>query len=143
MALHASWTCMVQGMFIKRHQIPNASRIGAVFRPEDLVVGGEVLVYGRKITIDAVDGFTRAHLQQLGIPLAPDQASPSNHLITKHQPGHLHVLATGLLHTWCRTAKYPVPPALVGPRSGKCYGVQAIPSGGVRCQAAQGQASKP
>lgn len=78
----------MQGMFLKRHQIPDVSRGGAVFRPEDLLVGGEVLIYGRRIKIDAVDKFTRTYLQQQGIPLEPDQPSPSNPLITKHQPGH-------------------------------------------------------
>lgn len=76
-------------MFIKRHQIPNASHGGAVFTPEDLLVGGEVLIYGRKVTIDAVDGFTRAYLQKQGVDVKPDQPSPSNYLITKHQQGRL------------------------------------------------------
>ena len=76
-----------QGVLVKRHRVPHLGRgDGAFIQPEDLLVGGQVALYGRTITITGADAFTRARMQQqLGITLAPDMQSPQS----PHNPAHV------------------------------------------------------
>lgn len=72
---------------MKRHRIPQAGRgDGAFIQPQDLLVGGQVTISGRTITITGADAFTRTYVQQqLGMTLAPDMQSPQS----PHNPAHV------------------------------------------------------
>ena len=47
------------GAFLKRAHMPNEDKGGRTFLKEDLKVGGEVTIFGRKFHIYDCDGFTR------------------------------------------------------------------------------------
>ena len=51
----------VQGIFVKRHQIPKAD--GQPYSIDDIRVGEDVRFYGREIRVVDCDDFTRAYLK--------------------------------------------------------------------------------
>ena len=54
-----------QGQLIRRHRFPKPD--GGYMTYEDLMVGGELAVYGRHIAITDCDGFTRQHYEEAGM----------------------------------------------------------------------------
>ena len=65
----------VQGILLKRHKISGTS--GRQLAPEDLQIGQTVTAYGRVYHITSVDAFTRQHLAERGITVAPDEQIPA------------------------------------------------------------------
>jgi len=63
-----------QGVFIKRHRIPKANNEYVCL--DDLMIGGELLVYGRVFRIYDVDDFTRQFFNQNGVDMGPPEEVP-------------------------------------------------------------------
>lgn len=78
-----SIACYVpQGTFIKRHRIPRKD--GAPYKAADLVVGTEVVMYGRTFYIVGIDTSTRCYLEGLGISMAADEIYPQSPYDIRH-----------------------------------------------------------
>ena len=63
-----------QGVIVRRHRVPKTE--GEFFTVDDLCVGAELPIYGRKYRLTAADGFTRAFFEQNGAPLDADEDTP-------------------------------------------------------------------
>merc|ERR1719379_241461 len=63
-----------QGTLIRRHRFPGPS--GERLKPEDLLVGMDLNVYGKNIRVIDCDAFTRAYFQQLDPPVEQGDALP-------------------------------------------------------------------
>lgn len=65
-----------QGTFVKRHRIPKPS--GDPYDWTDLVVGGEITIYGRTLRIVDCDAFTRGFYESQGFDQAAAEEYPSD-----------------------------------------------------------------
>jgi len=76
-----------QGVFLKRHRIPgDAGHVGL----SNLVVGGQVSLYGRTFHIYACDPFTRHFLGEQGIEVAEDmELSSAQEPIEEYRLAHM------------------------------------------------------
>jgi hypothetical protein len=64
-----------QGVIVRRHRVPKSEK-GDFFTVDDLFVGAELPIYGRKYRLTGADGFTRAFFEVNGAPLDPDEDTP-------------------------------------------------------------------
>ena len=69
-----------QGTFVKRHRIPKPS--GEPYDWTDLVIGGEVTIYGRTLRIVDCDAFTRGFYSTQGFEQGPPEDYPSDEYST-------------------------------------------------------------
>lgn len=60
-----------QGTLIRRHRFPGPE--GGFLTPEDLIVGGDLNIYGRNIRIVDCDQFTREYYQSGGLEQGPPE----------------------------------------------------------------------
>ena len=67
---------LLQGIFLKRHEIPKPD--GQPYTERDIRVGDNVSMYARVFRIVDADGFTRDYLAQQGINLSPAEAIPAD-----------------------------------------------------------------
>ena len=72
-----------QGVLVRRHQVPRDEQ-GHMFAVDDLWIGAELPIYGRRYRLTAADAFTRAFYQQNGAPLEADEQTPLDPFARKH-----------------------------------------------------------
>ncbi len=86
---------------MKRHHIPKPD--GSAYKPRDLAVGAEVIMYGRTFYIIGIDAHTRCYLERLGISMAPDQSYPESPYDTKLASLHSTGMNNATLHVTSKT----------------------------------------
>lgn len=67
-----------QGTFVKRSLIPK-DRKGNVYTLDDLRFGAELTIYGRTFRVIDCDGYTRRHMDGLGVDLGAPEDYPYDH----------------------------------------------------------------
>jgi len=72
-----------QGAFLKRQIVMKADGSGQCVGPRDLIVGTNIMIYGKNIRLTDCDGYTRDFYAHNGIPQAAAEAVPADNFIAK------------------------------------------------------------
>ncbi|GKT24063.1 Flagella associated protein, partial [Aduncisulcus paluster] len=67
-----------QGMFLRRHRVPTHDDPTTFVGLEDLVVGGDVVLYKRKFHIHGINASTRDYLKTMGFEPGPNESCPTD-----------------------------------------------------------------
>eukprot|EP00743_Colponemidia_sp_Colp-15_P000675 GILK01000751.1.p1 GENE.GILK01000751.1~~GILK01000751.1.p1 ORF type:complete len:637 (+),score=106.16 GILK01000751.1:110-2020(+) len=82
-----------QGQFLKRHRVPKAERENEFYGEADLMVGGELTMYGRTYKIVDCDPFTRTYYEtDLGIQQPSAEDYPSDVHTTMLETGKMRAV---------------------------------------------------
>lgn len=64
-----------QAVLVRRHRVPK-NESGDFFLVDDLYIGAELAIYGKRFRLTAADPFTRAFFEKNGAPLEADEQTP-------------------------------------------------------------------